>query len=179
MWSSNGVSPELLEGCQELALSRFPARVGACHADWLCLSSEACTTGALARVSRRSWLPPLLLLEPARLRRCRLLPWTCSMSALCQGLTHRALLYVNQDESQCMAATYRSPDELGTSLGPFQPSRWAAHHEAMSDIPGSYPVLQRHTRPTLTCCSPKIQRACHDASGIHLVSLPPALQQEN
>ena len=84
-------APELLDGCHELALLRPSARVGAGHAEWLCLSSEACTSGALARVSSRSWLPPLLAFPPAKLRRCRLLGCTCSMSKLCHNRLRRRI----------------------------------------------------------------------------------------
>ena len=78
-------SPELLDGCHELALARFSALMGIVR---LCLSSEERTAGTLARVNRRS----LLLPERARLSRCSLLPWTCS-KVTCQGtLQYKGLL---------------------------------------------------------------------------------------
>ncbi len=77
-------SPELLDGCQELALARFSALMGTVR---LCLSREERTAGTLARVRRRSVLLP----ERARLSRGSLLAWTCQQGDLSRQLATKGI----------------------------------------------------------------------------------------
>lgn len=151
MWTGlNKVSPELLDGCHELALPRASARAGAGHAEWLCRSSEACTAGALVRVSRRSWLPPVLLLAPAKLRRCRLPGCTCSVRMLCHRWLNRHIA------GRCFAgARRRGPGRIAEGSGdnclpPMPREHRNTHLHVTSDSADHHPLGSLNARAKVT-----------------------------